>query len=194
MKPGIFLGLPQKHIFTIPRCFGYNIMHLVSLNIPDLLISLWRGTIDCDKNDDQNTWGWAVLRGDTWTTHGQAVASVMPYLPGSFDRPPCNPAEKINSSYKAWEFLMYIFGLGPGLFYNVLPRNYWRNFCKLVFAVRVLHQHKIAAGLLQAAHQALLDFVVEFEMIYCERRISRIHFVQPCLHTIIHAAPEVIPS
>jgi hypothetical protein len=192
VKPGIFLGLPQEHILTIPRCFGYDIMHLVSLNIPDLLISLWRGTIDCDKDNDRNTWGWAVLRGNTWTAHGQAVASMTPYLPGSFDRPPRNPAEKINSGYKAWEFLMYIFGLGPGLFYNVLPRNYWRNFCKLVFAVRVLHQHKIPAGLLQAAHQALLEFVVEFEVIYCQRRISRIHFVRPCLHTIIHAAPEVI--
>jgi hypothetical protein len=191
VKPGIFLGLPNRHILTIPRCFGYDIMHLVSLNIPDLLISLWRGTIDCDKDDDRCTWSWAVLRGNIWTTHGQAVASITPYLPGSFDRPPRNPAEKINSGYKAWEFLMYIFGLGPGLFYNILPRPFWRNFCKLVFGVRILHQYEICADSLRDAYATILDFVVEFELIYCERRASRIHFVRPCIHTIIHAAPEV---
>ena len=125
MTPGIFLGMPNQHILTVPRCFGYNIMHLVSLNIPELLINLWRGTIDCDKEDNRGTWDWAVLRDKTWKTHGKAVASMMPYLPGSFDRPPHNPTKKINSGYKAWEYLMYIFGLGPGLFYDILPWKYW---------------------------------------------------------------------
>ena len=86
VKPGIFLGLPRANILSIPRCFGYDIMHLISLNIPDLLISLWRGTIDCDKDDNRSTWDWAVLRGNTWTTHGKAVTSITPYLPSSFDR------------------------------------------------------------------------------------------------------------
>lgn len=167
-------------------------MHLVSLNIPDLLVSLWRGTMECDKNDNRSTWDWALLRGQTWIDHGKAVASITPYLPGSFDRPPRNPAEKINSGYKAWEFLMYIFGLGPGLLYHILPNKYWKNFCKLVFAVRVLHQHNILSESLAAAHQAILDFVLEFEDLYYQRRHSRIHFVRPCLHTLIHAAPEVL--
>ena len=167
-------------------------MHLISLNIPDLLISLWRGTIDCDKNDNRSTWDWAVLRGNTWTTHGKAVASIMPYLPGSFDRPPRNPAEKINSGYKAWEYLMYIFSLGPGLFYHILPRQYWKNYCKLMFGVRIIHQHKILSQHLRAAYKAMLEFVVEFEELYCQRKTSRIHFVRPCLHTLIHAAPEVV--
>ncbi|KAF9471629.1 hypothetical protein BDN70DRAFT_975534 [Pholiota conissans] len=39
----------------------------------------------------------------------------MPYLPGSFDRPPRNPADKVNNSYKAWECLAWIYGLGPAL-------------------------------------------------------------------------------
>ena len=86
-------------------------MHLLSLNIPDLLINLWRGTMDCDKKDDRMNWDWAVLNGPMWEKHGQQVASATPYLPGSFDRPPRNPAEKISSGYKAWEFLLYLFGL-----------------------------------------------------------------------------------
>jgi hypothetical protein len=103
-------------------------MHLLSLNIPDLLIGLWRGTIDCDKKDNRATWDWAILQGDTWEKHGKQVAAATPYLPGSFDRPPRNPAEKISSGYKLWEFLLYIFGLGPALFYNILPEKYWLNF------------------------------------------------------------------
>ena len=109
-------------------------MHLGSLNIPDLLISLWRGTLDCEKSDDRSSWDWAVLQGDTWKSHGKVVAAATPYLPGSFDHPPRNPAENINSGYKAWEFLIYIFGLGPGIFYNILPEKYWKKFCKLIFS------------------------------------------------------------
>lgn len=100
-KPSLFMGLPSDSILPIPGCFGSDIMHLVSLNMPDLLLSLWRGTIDCEKTDDCNTWDWAVLKGDVWKTHGATVADTTPYLPGSFDCPPRNPADKINSGYKS---------------------------------------------------------------------------------------------
>lgn len=165
VKPGIFLGLQPNHTHTIPRCFGYDIMHLVSLNIPDLLVSLWHGTIDGEK-DDRRLWDFAVLRGTIWTDHGIDVASMTPYLPGSFDRPPRNPAEKINSGYKAWEYLMYIYGLGPGLFYHILPKPYWRNLCRLVRGIRIAHQYKIPMTSLKQAHQFLLDFILEFEDLY----------------------------
>jgi len=165
VKPGIFLGLQPKHTHTIPRCFGYDIMHLVSLNIPDLLVSLWRGTIDGDK-DDRRLWDFAVLQGPIWKDHGIDVATMTPFLPGSFDHPPHNPAEKINSGYKAWEYLMYIYGLGPGLFYHVLPKPYWQNLCRLVHGIHIAHQHKILVASLKQAHQFLLDFVLEFEELY----------------------------
>ena len=49
------------------------------------------------------------------------MAEMLPlpphtYLPGSFDCPPHNPAEKISSGYKVWKFLLYLYGLGPGVF------------------------------------------------------------------------------
>jgi hypothetical protein len=87
-KPSIFLGLLPKHRFDVPGCFGSDIMHLASLNIPDLFINLWRGSFDCDKKDDKSTWDWAVLQGIVWDTHGKEVADCTPYLPGSFDHPP----------------------------------------------------------------------------------------------------------
>jgi hypothetical protein len=190
-KPSLLLGLPNKHSFGIPGCFGLDIMHLVALNIPDLLISLWRASLDCEKTDSVNTWDWAVLKGEIWKKHGQEVAAATPYLPGSFDRPPRNPAEKVNSGYKAWEFLMYIYGLGPGLFYNILPGVYWKNFCKLVLGVRILSQHKILATDLCKAHKSLNEFCDEFELLYYKRRINRLHFIRPALHTLRHLAPEV---
>ena len=106
-------------------------MHLI-LNLVDLLINLWRGTFDCNPNDSKATWDWAVLVGEIWKMHGADVGNAVPNLPGSFDRPPCNPAEKINSGYKAWEFLLYFFGLGPCLLFGILPDAYWTNYCKLV--------------------------------------------------------------
>ena len=74
--------------------------------------------------DDIQTWDWAVLKGDIWEDHGAAVARVTPYIPGSFDRPPHNPAEKISSGYKAQEWLGYLYGLAPALLYGILPDKY----------------------------------------------------------------------
>ncbi len=122
VKPTILSALPPDRIFPIPGCFPADIMHLAALNIPDLLISLWRGTMTCEKGDSRDTWGWAVFRDlEVWRTHGRAVAAATPYLPTSYDRPPRNPAEKINTGYKAIEYLTYLFVLGPGLFYGLLP-------------------------------------------------------------------------
>jgi hypothetical protein len=191
-KPSILSGLPSRHILGIPGCFAGDLMHLISLNIPELLISLWRGTFECEKTDDKATWDWAVLKGEVWKQHGKDVAAATPYLPGSFDRPPRNPAEKISSGYKAWEYLNYIYGLGPGLFYGLLPRKYYIHFCKLVWAVRLLHQRSILSTEVCLAHKSLVEFCLEFEELYYQRRVDRLHFVRPCIHTLLHLAPEVL--
>jgi hypothetical protein len=191
-KPSIFLGIPKARVLGVPGCFGSDIMHLVALNLPDLLINLWRGTFDCDKSDSRTTWDWATLQGDTWKAHGAAVAAATPYLPGSFDRPPRNPAEKINSGFKAWEFLLYMYGLGPGLLFGILPDKYWRNYCKLVFGIRIIHQYTIETTDLCQAHQALVEFAVEFEQLYYRRQVNRLHFVRPSIHGVLHLAPEAI--
>lgn len=54
-----------------------------------------------DKLDTKTTWDWVVLQGVTWREHGKRVTSFRKYLPSSYERPPRNPAEKINSGYKA---------------------------------------------------------------------------------------------
>ncbi|KAL0056617.1 hypothetical protein AAF712_016777 [Marasmius tenuissimus] len=168
-------------------------MHLPCLNIPDLMISLWRGTIDVDKKEDnKNSWYWAVLQGDVWKEHGKQVALCTPYIPGSFDRPPRNPAEKINSGYKAWEFLMNFFGLGPCLFYGVLPDNIWKHYCKLVRGFRLMMQESITVKEIEEASELFTSFSDEFEIIYVQRKKSRIHFVRPCIHGISHIPPETI--
>jgi hypothetical protein len=157
-------------------------MHLLCLNIPDLLIPLWRGTFTCEKTDDKSMWDWAVLQGDIWKQHGQTVADATPYLPGSFGRPPRNPAEKINSGYKAWEFMLYLYALSPGLLYNILPEKYWRNMCKLVFGVRLIIQNSIISEELLEAHTSLAEFTHEFEELYYQRRTDRLHFIRPSIH------------
>lgn len=190
-KPSLFSGLPPKHIMALPRCFGGDMMHLGSLNITDLLTKLWRGVLDCDSTDDRSTWDWAVLKGDVWKSHGETVAKATPYLPGSFDRPPRNPAEKISSGYKAWEFLMYVFGFCPALLRGILPEKYWANFCKLACGLRILHQRTIPSAQLSTAHKMITEFVREFEELYYQRRPDRLHFIRPCVHTILHLAAEV---
>ncbi len=166
-------------------------MHLISLNLTDLLLALFRGTLPCDKTDSKETWLWAVLVDGVWKEHGRQVAACTPYLPGSFDRPPRNPAEKINSGYKAWEFLMYIFGLGPCLLYATpLPEVYFRNFCKLVCAVRLTLARRIPAPNLRYAQRLFVEFVEEFEVLYYQRRTDRLHFIRQSIHALPHIPQE----
>ncbi|CDO77612.1 hypothetical protein BN946_scf184946.g4 [Trametes cinnabarina] len=42
-KPSIFAGLPR--VLPLPACFGVDLMHLITLNLTDLVISLLRGTM-----------------------------------------------------------------------------------------------------------------------------------------------------
>ena len=55
-----------------------------------------------------------------------------------------------------------------------------------------MHQHKITQGDVREAHLALASFVQEFEIIYCQCKATRIHFVRPCLHSVVHLPSEVI--
>lgn len=192
-KPSLVSGLPSKCRFEVPKCFPADIMHLVALNIPELLLGLWRATLKCDNGDTKDSWDWAILRDNaTWKRHGKQVAATTPYLPGSFDRPPRNPAEKLNSSYKAIEFLHYIFELGPALFYGLLPLSYWQNFCRLVKGIRLIHQRNITMAQLREAHKQLILFMEEFELLYYQRRPERIHFIRQSIHALRHLAEETI--
>lgn len=161
------------------------------INIPQLLISLWQGKLKCEKGDDKASWDWATFDGNAWTEHGKLVRAATAYFPSFFHRPPRNPTEKLSSGYKATEYYLYVFGLGPGLFRSILPHKYWKNFCKLAHATRILMQRSITAKQVNEAHSYSIQFVEEYEHLYYQRRIDRIHFCRPALHTLLHAASEV---
>ena len=190
-KPSIFSGLSR--ILDVPGCFPGDIMHLLCINIPDFFVKLFRGDLTCDNTDDKTAWDWAVLSDNiTWEKHGKLIASATPYLPGSFDRAPRNPAEKISSGYKAKEYLMYAFGLAPAILYGTLPHSYWRNFCLLTSAVRLVLQRRITRKQAVDIQNRLVAFVLEFENLYCQRRADRMHFVRPCLHSLVHLGTEIV--
>ena len=108
-----------------PQCFPGDLMHLASLNIPDLFLGLWRDTLECDPGDSKAIWDWAVLQGDKWIEHGKAIVSAIPHLPGSFEDAPRNIVEKVNSGYKAIEFQIWFYLYGPGMLYGALLEKYW---------------------------------------------------------------------
>ena len=133
-----------------------------------------------------------MLTGDIWTNHGKLVAAATPFFPLLFHHPPQNPAKKISSGYKATEYYLYPFGLGPALFRLVLPKKYLQHFCKLVHGVRILIQRRITGHQIRDAHLHLTQFVKEFEHLYYQRRVDRLHFCRPCLHTLLHTSSECV--
>ena len=190
-KHSIFGGLPR--ILPLPTCFPGDLMHQPVINLTSLMFELWCEKGNCRKGDDSGeAWDWAVLKGDVWKAHGQAVASSSSYFPRSFDRTPRNPAEKLSSGYKAWELLLYFYGLGPGLFYGILPEKYYKHYCKLVVGVRLMYQRELSPAQLQLAHQLLLEWVIEFECLYYRRKAERLHFVRQCVHSLVHLVPETL--
>ncbi|KAJ6564265.1 hypothetical protein B0H19DRAFT_1067845 [Mycena capillaripes] len=167
-------------------------MHWSGLNWADLIIGLFRGTLDCEKPDSKDSWAWAVLKGQLWQDHGKSVAAATPYLPGSFDRPPRNPAEKLSSGYKAWEFILYLIGLGPAFFDGILPKSEWQHFCKGVNVIRCFQQQKIPVEQIIERHQLACEFAAELETLYFQGMPERIHFVRQSVHAMTHLAPETI--
>ncbi|KAL0060039.1 hypothetical protein AAF712_013158 [Marasmius tenuissimus] len=168
-KPSIFSGFPKEHVLGIPHIFSSDIMHLPCLNIPDLMIPLWRGKFE-----------------STWKAHGDDVARCTP-----FDRPPRNPAEKISSGYKAWEFLLYFYSLGPCLFYGHLPTEYWKSYCRLVCSIQISLQVEITPEEANTAFDLCCQFSDEFEKMYYQRRPDRIHMVWPAIHALSHIALDL---
>ncbi|KAI5896870.1 uncharacterized protein SCHCODRAFT_01200310 [Schizophyllum commune H4-8] len=192
VKPSIFSGLPPKRILGIPAMFGGDAMHLPTLNIPDLYISLWRATMDCDtRTDDKRTWPFAVLKDPAhWKVHGKHVGDAIPFTPGSFDRPSRNPAEKISSGYKAWEFLLYFYGHCPCLLFGLLPEAYYVQFCKLARAVRILIEENITPEELAESDELMTAASNGFEELYVQRRADRLHFVRASVHAPSHMPGE----
>ena len=126
-RPSIFDGILQ--ILPLPTCFTGDLMHQPLINLTNLLLDLWCARPKARNFDHRSIWPWAVLVGEVWIRHGKAVADTARYLPTSFGRPPRNPQKKISSNYKAWELLNYIYGVGPGVFYGVLPEPYYSHYC-----------------------------------------------------------------
>ncbi len=190
-KPSIFSGLPPTRFLGVPGGFVLDRMHLITLNMTDLIILLLRGTMDVEAPDNKATWDFAIFaKKNPWKAHGKLVADCARYLPGSFDRPPRNPAEKIRSGYKAWEFLLYVYGLLPGLLRGILPEKYYRHFCYLVAGVRIVLQTRLPLQQLPLAHRSFVLYAEGFEQLYYQSRVERLHFVRPCLHTLTHIVPE----
>ena len=187
-KPSIFDGMP--HILRLPTCFGGDLMHQPVINLASLLFDLWCARPGLRDHDKHSPWPWAVLTGDVWVNHGKVVANATTYLPTLFGHTPRNPQEKISSKYKAWEFLYYLYGLGPGVFFNTLLTPYYSHFCKLVRAIRIIYQRRISREQLLLAHKLLLEWCVEFENLYCQRNPDRLHFVRQCVHSLTHLAKE----
>lgn len=191
-KPSLLLGLHPSCTLGIPNCLTPDIMHLAQL-LSDLLLSLWHGTMDHTFPDHVSMWPWAIFRdAETWETHGEAVSTAAQHLPGSFDRKPRNPAEKISSGYKTWEYQVYIFGLGPALLYNILPRPYWLNYCKLVRGFQLINQHSISREDARIAQVLFTQWELDFETLYYQRRAERLHFIRPCVHQVSHLVRETV--
>jgi hypothetical protein len=114
------------------------------------------------------------------------------FIPSSFGHAPHNPAEKINSGYKAWEFQLYIYRLGPVLLQHILPQLYWEHYCKLVIGIQILQHPIINPQDLRIGNAALKDFIRDFETLYYQRKASLIHFVHHSVHLLTHIAPKTV--
>ncbi|KAG1726517.1 uncharacterized protein EDB91DRAFT_1061568 [Suillus paluster] len=165
-------------------------MHFAGANTVVLFVDIWHGEMSCGRSDDWENWPWSVLTGETWVNHGAVVAALQPHLPGLFARPPRNPEEKINTYYKAAEYITWLFSYGPGLFYGLIPDLYYCNFCQFVHGLQLMSQYSITPAQVLEASECFAEWETEFEELYYQRRVDHLHFVRPCVHLSNHLASE----
>ena len=87
--------------------------------------------------------------------------------------------------------MLYLYRLALALFYGVLPKPYYSHFCKLVCAMRIIHQHHIHANNLQLAGNLFESFVQEFETFYYQQRVGHLHFCRQSIHALLHLTRKV---
>ncbi|KAM6492149.1 hypothetical protein JOM56_011873, partial [Amanita muscaria] len=62
-KPSIISGLNPTLTLPVPRCFTVDLMHLLFINLGELLIPLWRGTLRVERQSrDRVTWSHDLSR------------------------------------------------------------------------------------------------------------------------------------
>ncbi|RDX40842.1 hypothetical protein OH76DRAFT_1459357 [Lentinus brumalis] len=198
-KPSIFSGLTIS--VGIPKMFAGDVMHHLALNIPDIMVKLFRGSFECKKPDKVEDWPWAVFRplstpqgedDSFWIEHGEAVGDMRFYIPRSFGRAPRNIAAKLNSGFKAWEHMYHFYMVLPGLLYGVLDDELFAHYCKLVAGCRFALMLETPVALRPLAHKLLTEFVEDFERLYYQRRLDRLHFCRHSIHLLLHLVPEGI--
>lgn len=190
-KPSLVSGLLPTQTLQPPHCFSLDLMHLIYINLAQLLVLLFRGELRVEKPDRKNLWEWVVLLGDLWEKVGKAVQEAGAHYPSHFHRPPRNPCEKINSGYKATEYYKLVFDLFPAFLYGLLEEKYWRNLCRVTHAVRILVQRSIKMEQVEEVREHMVLFVEEFENLYYQRKLTRMHFCRALLHSLLHTGPEI---
>ncbi|KIJ46609.1 hypothetical protein M422DRAFT_59584 [Sphaerobolus stellatus SS14] len=191
VRPSILLGLQPSGITSVVSTFAGDTMHCLTLNMGELLVPLWRGIFTREPSDDLTSWTWAVLQGDAWKELGKAVAAYRPFIPGSYDCPPRNISDKVNSRYKAKEWQTFLYGYGPALLLPLLPHQDWKHFCRLVCGVRLILQRSISLQQVIEAQEHLEVWHLEYEVLYIQRRAERLHFLRPCVHGVLHFGLEI---
>ena len=52
-------------------------------------------------------------------------------------------------------------------------------------------QRRITGKQVWEAHSFFIQFVEEYELLYYQRHMDRIHYCRPCIHTLLHICPEI---
>ncbi|KAG7098085.1 hypothetical protein E1B28_000059 [Marasmius oreades] len=184
--PSLFSALPKS--LPCPKLFPPDLMHLI-YNTGQLMLQLFWGTIDHNKvSNKPSNWDFAILyHSDDFATFGKAVEHASHFILTCVeDCASCNPAEKINSGYKALEYHILIFRLCTGLFYGQMPPYLYCHFCPLGSAICIIHRrHKSKQDLLGACKN-LAEFVVLYEHYYYQHKMNHLQFVRPCIHLLLH--------
>jgi hypothetical protein len=191
-KQTIFSGLRRMPAF--PQCLTIDCMHLCGPNLQDLLVPLLRGDSEmCVAPDKTADWPWAVFSDqELWELTGADVAEKRSALSTSHGRPPRDPALKLHSGYRTWEVIMWLWIIAPGLWHDILPEAYFRNFCLLASNVRRIFDRSHMFADVQKLNLNIIEFHNQFEDLYYDRKQERIHFMRQSLHTLLHVTHEIV--
>jgi hypothetical protein len=88
--------------------------------------------------------------------------------------------------------MVYLFTLGPLVFCDYLPHEYWRHFCKGVCIVELSGQTSVPSDKTLLIDDLAMTYQLEYEQLYVQRNPENIHFVWPWIHMFLHLASEIM--
>jgi hypothetical protein len=172
----------QLKSISFPQSFPNDLMHNIFENVIRTLHKVWTNKYFPD-GDDRNSD--LVIPEAIWKRMGKDMESSRKLIPRSYGRAP-RDIYKYFGSFKAEEWCSFLLYYSPILLVDVLPRDIYEHYMKLVVAIELAIDYEVTFEDIAEVKRLLHEFVLGYERLYYRYEEARISLCLPTVHLLLH--------